>query len=170
MAATAFNKRGGANGSCIKVTTCDDGGNVDQAVACVRTIDKAGVVATVNDQGTAGQADVSEAMATAKIPRIASNVTQDDWGDPNAYPLDASGTGVTFLLPQALIDEDINKIGTHPRRPRRGLGAARAPQADLRGRRDVPLRRPGPGRHHRLQPVHPRRAERRRRRRDARAR
>ena len=112
VAATAFNKRGGANGSCIKVTTCDDGGNVDQAVACVRTIDNAGVVATVNDQGTAGQRDVSEAMRTAKIPRIASNVTQDDWSDPNAYPLDASGTGVTFLLPQALINEDIHKIGT----------------------------------------------------------
>jgi ABC-type branched-subunit amino acid transport system substrate-binding protein len=112
VAAGAFNKRGGANGSCIKVTTCDDGGNVDQAVACVRTIDNAGVVATVNDQGTAGQGDVSEAMATAKIPRIASNVTQDDWADPNAYPLDASGTGVTFLLPQALVNEDIHKIGT----------------------------------------------------------
>jgi ABC-type branched-subunit amino acid transport system substrate-binding protein len=112
VAATAFNKRGGANGSCIKVTTCDDGGNVDQAVACVRTIDNAGVVATVNDQGTAGQRDVSDAMRTAKIPRIASNVTQDDWSDPNAYPLDASGTGVTFLLPQALINEDIHKIGT----------------------------------------------------------
>ncbi len=112
VAATAFNKRGGANGSCIKVTTCDDGGNVDQAVACVRTIDNAGVVATVNDQGTAGQKDVSDAMTAAKIPRIASNVTQDDWADPNAYPLDASGTGVTFLLPQALINEDIHKIGT----------------------------------------------------------
>ena len=109
--ATAFNKRGGANGSCIKVTTCDDGGQVDQAVACVRTIDKAGVVATVNDQGTAGQADVSAAMAKAKIPRVASNVTQDDWGDPNAYPMDASGTGVTFLLPQALIAAGATKIG-----------------------------------------------------------
>ena len=65
--AKAFNARGGANGSCIKVTTCDDGGQVDQAVACVRTIDDAGVVATVNDQGTAGQADVSAAMAKAKI-------------------------------------------------------------------------------------------------------
>jgi ABC-type branched-subunit amino acid transport system substrate-binding protein len=109
--ATAFNKRGGANGACIKVTTCDDGGQVDQAVACVRTIDQADVVATVNDQGTAGQADVSAAMAKAKIPRIASNVTQDDWGDPNAYPMDASGTGVTFLLPQALIAAGAKKIG-----------------------------------------------------------
>jgi hypothetical protein len=38
-------------------------------------------------------------------------VTQDDWGDPNAYPMDASGTGVTFLLPETLIREDIKKIG-----------------------------------------------------------
>jgi ABC-type branched-subunit amino acid transport system substrate-binding protein len=109
--AAAFNQRGGANGSCIEVTTCDDGGQVDKAVACVRTIDDAGVVATVNDQGTAGQGDVSAAMARAKIPRVASNVVQEDWADPNAYPIDASGTGVTFLMPQALIDADAKKIG-----------------------------------------------------------
>jgi ABC-type branched-subunit amino acid transport system substrate-binding protein len=110
-AAEAFNGRGGANGACIEVHTCDDGGNVDQAVACVREIDEAGVVATVNDQGTAGQAEVSAAMAQAGIPRVASNVTQNDWDDPNAYPLDASGTGVTFLLPKALIEEDVTEIG-----------------------------------------------------------
>ncbi|MBV9951997.1 MAG: ABC transporter substrate-binding protein [Acidimicrobiia bacterium] len=111
VAAKAFNKRGGANGSCVQVTTCDDGANTDQAVACVRKIDNAGVVATVNDQGTAGAAEVSAAMQKAKIPRVASNVGQDDWGDPNAYPLDASGTGVTFLLPQGLINEGSKKIG-----------------------------------------------------------
>jgi ABC-type branched-subunit amino acid transport system substrate-binding protein len=77
----------------------------------VRMVADAGVVATVHDQGTAGQAEVSAAMAKAKIPRVASNVTQDDWGDPNAYPLDASGTGVTFLLPETLIQQDIKKIG-----------------------------------------------------------
>jgi ABC-type branched-subunit amino acid transport system substrate-binding protein len=110
VAAKAFNKRGGANGSCIKVTTCDDGANTDQAVKCVRKVDDAGVVATVNDQGTSGQAEVSAAMQKAKIPRVASNVTQDDWGDPNAYPLDASGTGVTFMLPQGLINEGSKKI------------------------------------------------------------
>lgn len=111
VAATAFNKRGGANGSCIEVTTCDDGGNADQAVACVRTLDRAGVVATVNDQGTAAQGDVSVAMADAGIPRVASNVTPDDWADPNAYPMDASGTGVTFLMPETLIAQNIKKIG-----------------------------------------------------------
>ena len=50
-------------------------------------------------------------MAAAGIPRVASNVTSEDWGDQNAYPLDASGTGVTFLLPQALIEEDVTDIG-----------------------------------------------------------
>ena len=109
--AEAFNARGGANGACIEVTTCDDGANADQAVECARTLDEAGVVATVNDQGTAGQADVSAAMAEAGIPRVATNVTQNDWGDPNAYPMDASGTGVTFLMPQALIDEAVTEIG-----------------------------------------------------------
>lgn len=109
--AKAFNARGGANGSCLEVHTCDDGGTLDQAVGCVRKLDQAGVVATVNDQGTAGQAEVSAAMAKAGIPRIASNVTNFDWGDPNAYPLDASGTGVTFLLPQALIEADVHDIG-----------------------------------------------------------
>jgi ABC-type branched-subunit amino acid transport system substrate-binding protein len=109
--AEAFNARGGANGACIEVVTCDDGGVADQAMSCVRELDEAGVVATVNDQGTAGQADVSAAMAAAGIPRVASNVTNEDWGDQNAYPLDASGTGVTFLLPQALIDQDVSEIG-----------------------------------------------------------
>jgi ABC-type branched-subunit amino acid transport system substrate-binding protein len=109
--AEGFNARGGANGACIEVTTCDDGGNIDQAVACARDVDEAGVVATVNDQGTAGQAEVSAAMAEAGIPRVASNVVNEDWDDPNAYPLDASGTGVTFLLPQALIEENVTEIG-----------------------------------------------------------
>ncbi len=109
--AEAFNARGGANGACIAVTTCDDGANLDQAVACAREVVDAGVVATVNDQGLAGQAEVSAALAEAGIPRVAGNVTNLDWGDQNAYPLDASGTGVTFLLPQALIDADVSEIG-----------------------------------------------------------
>jgi ABC-type branched-subunit amino acid transport system substrate-binding protein len=109
-AAKAFNTRGGANGSCIEVHTCDDGANLDQALGCVRQIDQAGVVATVNDQGTAGQAEVSTAMQQAKIPRVAGNVTNEDWADPNAYPIDASGTGVTFLLPNALIQANAKKI------------------------------------------------------------
>lgn len=109
--ADAFNARGGANGACIDVTTCDDGGNLDQAVGCVRTFDDAGVVATVNDQTTAGLAEVSAAMIDAGISRIGSNVAPEDWAAPNMYPLDASGTGSVFVLPQALIDNGVEKIG-----------------------------------------------------------
>jgi ABC-type branched-subunit amino acid transport system substrate-binding protein len=108
--AEAFNSRGGANGACIEVTTCDDGADPNQALDCVRTLDDAGVVATVNDQGTTAQADVSAAMAAAGIPRVASNVVFDDSTDQNAFPLDSSGTGVTFLLPQALIDVGVSDI------------------------------------------------------------
>ena len=40
--------------------------------------------------------------------------TQDDWADPNAYPMDASGTGVTFL----------HAAGAHRRRtPRRSASS-----------------------------------------------
>jgi branched-chain amino acid transport system substrate-binding protein len=109
-AAEAFNARGGANGACIEVHTCDDGANLDQALTCVRTLDDAGVVATVNDQGTAGQAEVSAAMAEAGIPRVATNVTNNDWADENAYPLDASGTGVVFMMPKALLDQGASEI------------------------------------------------------------
>ena len=83
-------QRGGANGSCIEVHTCDDKANLDQSLACVRELDEAGVVATVNDQGTVGQAEVSAAMAQAGIPRVASLPTPQDWADQNAYPLDAA--------------------------------------------------------------------------------
>jgi ABC-type branched-subunit amino acid transport system substrate-binding protein len=109
--AKAFNARGGANGSCIHVTTCDDGANADQALGCVRKFDAAGVVATVNDTTTAGQAEVAKAMADAKIARVAPNLSNEDWADPNAYPLDASSTGVVLILPQALIEEGVKKIG-----------------------------------------------------------
>lgn len=111
-AAKAFNSRGGANGACIEVHTCDDGANLDQSVACVRTIDDAGVMVTVNDQGTQAQAEVSAAMAEAAIPRVASLISPSDWADPNTYPLDASGLGLTFVLPQTLIEDGITEIGT----------------------------------------------------------
>lgn len=110
-AAEAFNDRGGANGSCIEVFTCDDGANVDQSIACVREMDDAGVVATINDLGTAGQSEVSAAMADVGIPRVASNVSNQDWADQNAYPLDASGTGFILLMPQGLIEEGVTDIG-----------------------------------------------------------
>ncbi len=109
--AEAFNERGGANGACIEVENCDDGANLDQAVACADQLIDAGVVAMINDQATAGQKEISDTFAAAGIPRLAGNVTNNDWADQNAYPLDASGTGTTFLMPQALIDVDAKEIG-----------------------------------------------------------
>ena len=110
-AAAAFNERGGANGACIEVHNCDEDNNPDKALACVDEMDKAGVMVTVNDQNLQEQKEVSEKFAAAGIPRLAGNVTNNDWGDQNAYPLDASGTGSTFLMPQVLIDADAKEIG-----------------------------------------------------------
>jgi ABC-type branched-subunit amino acid transport system substrate-binding protein len=110
-AAEAFNARGGANGACIEAHTCDDGANLDQALACVRELDEAGIVATVNEVTTEGNAEVAGALADAGIPRVATNVGPDDWGDPNAFPIDASSTGVAFLMPLGLIQEEVLEIG-----------------------------------------------------------
>jgi ABC-type branched-subunit amino acid transport system substrate-binding protein len=109
-AAQGFNNRGGANGACIQIVGCDDKSDLDQSLACVRQVDQAGVVATVNDTGTAGQAEVSAAMGQAKIPRVATNVTPDDWGDLNAFPLDPSGTGGVFMGPAALVTSGMKSI------------------------------------------------------------
>lgn len=110
-AADAFNARGGANGACIRVVGCDDGADFEQALRCAREMEDAGVVATVNDQGSTANAEVSEAMAAAGIPRIGANVINTDWDDENAYPIDASGTGSTFMMPQALVAQGIDEIG-----------------------------------------------------------
>ena len=110
-AAVAFNARGGANGSCIEVHTCDDGANVDQSLECVRKLDEAGIVSMVNEQTTAGNAEVAAALSAAGIPRVATNVAPADFADPNAFPLDASSTGVVFMIPQGLIEEGVKEIG-----------------------------------------------------------
>ena len=110
-AATAFNARGGANGACIEIHACDDGADPNQAVDCVRELDDAGVVATVNDLGTVAHAEVAAAMSAAKIPRVAGNVTPEDWASPDVYPIDASSTGSALLFPQALVEEGVKDMG-----------------------------------------------------------
>jgi ABC-type branched-subunit amino acid transport system substrate-binding protein len=110
-AATAFNARGGANGACIEVHNCDDGADPEQSVRCVRELDEAGVVATVNDLGLVAHAEVAAAMADAGIPRVAGNVTPEDWGSHDVYPIDASSTGAALLYPQALLEEGVTDMG-----------------------------------------------------------
>ena len=109
-AAAGFNERGAANGACIEVHTCDDGANIDQSLACVRELDEAGVVATINDLGTAGLSEVSEAMTAAGIPRVASNVNPADWADPNAYPTAGSATGFPLVATHALLEQDASDV------------------------------------------------------------
>ena len=111
-AAEAFNQRGGANGACLEVHTCDDGADPGRSVECVREIVDAGVMVTVNDQGTQGQAEVNAAMLDAGIPRVGALISPDDWAAPNMYTLDAGGTGVAFILPQALIDAGATSLGS----------------------------------------------------------
>ena len=110
-AAAGFNERGGANGSCIEVHTCDDGATVEGSVECARELDQAGIVATINDTTTAGNEEVAAAHIAAGIPRVATNVSPSDWSAANAYALDASSTGSTLLMPQALIQDGATEIG-----------------------------------------------------------
>ena len=109
-AAKAFNARGGANGHCINVTTCDDGADPNKAVECVGTLDKAGVAVTVNDTTSVGGADVSAAYSAAGIPRFAISPGQDDYPDLNSYPFDAGGTGTSIMMPQVLLDQGKTKV------------------------------------------------------------
>ena len=165
--AEAFNARGGANGSCIEVTTCDDGGNADQARG-LRANDRRGRRRRHGERPGHRRPGrrVARPWPTAGIPRVASNVTSRGLGRPERLP--ARRLRHRRHLPPA---PGAHRGGRqrdrpHPGRPGRRLRARRASsRTSTRARRDVPLRRPGPGGHHRLQPVHPRRPGRRRRRR-----
>jgi ABC-type branched-subunit amino acid transport system substrate-binding protein len=108
--AKAFNARGGASGHCVEVTTCDDGADPNKAVECVKTLQDAGVAATINDTTSFGGADVSAAMAAAGIPRFAISPGQDDFADTNSYPFDAGGTGTSVMMGQPFVEQGLSKI------------------------------------------------------------
>lgn len=108
--AVAFNARGGANGTCIEVVACDDENNFDRALECARQMADSEVVATLNDADVTAAAEVSAALADAGIPRIGGNVAPVDWDDANSYPI-STASAVTFLLPDALIQQGVDKIG-----------------------------------------------------------
>jgi ABC-type branched-subunit amino acid transport system substrate-binding protein len=110
-AAKAFNERGGANGACIEVHTCDEGADPNKAQNCVRELDKAGIVATVNDLPTVALAEVADAFEKAGIPRVAGNAVPEDWAKPNMYTLDAGSTGSALMFPQSLLEQGIKDQG-----------------------------------------------------------
>jgi len=81
--AVAFNARGGANGHCIEVTTCDEHADQNAAV-----------------------------LEEAGIARFAISSGTPDLSDPNSYPFDAGGIGTAMVMPQALVDEGITDIAS----------------------------------------------------------
>ncbi len=110
--AVAFNARGGANGHCIRVITCDEGADPNQAVNCVRTLDQAKVAVKVNDSSIAPGPEVVEAHVAAGIPRFATSSGTPDLTDMNSYPIDAGGIGTTMVAPQGLVDQGVKKIAS----------------------------------------------------------
>ena len=110
--AVAFNARGGANGHCIEVESCDEKLDPNRAVDCVRTLDEAGVAVKVNDSTYTPGPEVAEAHANAGIPRFATASGTPDLTDMNSYPIDAGGIGTTMVAPQALIDQDVKHIAS----------------------------------------------------------
>jgi branched-chain amino acid transport system substrate-binding protein len=111
-AAVGFNKRGGANNHCIQVVTCDEKADPNQAIDCARTLDHAGVAATVNDGSLAPGPEVGQIHAADGVPRFFIATTTPDLVDTNAYPFDAGGIGTTMVMPQALVDQGVKKIAS----------------------------------------------------------
>ena len=110
--AVAFNARGGANGHCIEVTTCDEHADQNAAVACARTLDDAGVAVNVNDASTDPGPSTGDVLEEAGIARFAISSGTPDLSDPNSYPFDAGGIGTAMVMPQALVDEGITDIAS----------------------------------------------------------
>ena len=113
--AEAFNARGGANGACIEVTTCDDGANLDQAVACATRSTTPAWSRPSTTRAQPARPRCRRPWPSGDPPRRVER-HQDDWGDQNAYPLDASGTGVTFLMPRRS-SKKAHRDRPHPGRP-----------------------------------------------------
>jgi ABC-type branched-subunit amino acid transport system substrate-binding protein len=110
--AEAFNARGGANGHCVEITTCDERADANAALACARTLDDAGVAVNVNDSSADPSSGTGDALESAGIARFAINSGTPDLSDPNSYPFDAGGIGTAMVMPQALVDAGITKIAT----------------------------------------------------------
>ncbi len=110
--AVAFNERGGANGHCIEVTTCDERADQNAALECARTLDDAGVAVNVNDASTDPGPGTGDTLEEAGIARFAIASGTPDLSDPNSYPFDAGGIGTALVMPQALVDQGITDIAT----------------------------------------------------------
>jgi ABC-type branched-subunit amino acid transport system substrate-binding protein len=110
--AVGFNARGGANGHCVEVVTCDQKADPNESLNCVGSLDEAKVAVTVNDFSIAPGPEVVEAYAAAGIARFATASGTPDLSDLNSYPIDAGGIGTTMVAPQGLVDQGVKQIAS----------------------------------------------------------
>ncbi len=108
--AEAFNSRGGLNGRCIEMITCDDKADPNQAVQCARDLVDEGIVATINDTTSFGAADVIAVLTEASIPRFAISPGIPELQDPLSYGIDAGGIGTSIMMVPPLLDAGHTKI------------------------------------------------------------
>jgi ABC-type branched-subunit amino acid transport system substrate-binding protein len=110
VSAEAFNARGGANGHCISMSTCDDGANPNQAQDCARRLVDEGVVLTVNDAITNGIDGVLPIFEEAGLARIDGQPAPQALADPLNYSIGAGGFGSTVMMVPSLTQQGIKKI------------------------------------------------------------
>jgi branched-chain amino acid transport system substrate-binding protein len=109
-AALAFNARGGANGHCIEVSSCDENAEANRVLECVREIDEAGVAITVNDTTSTSPDDAMDAYEAAGIPRFAISPGTTEYGNANHFPSTAGGAGTSIMMPAGLLAAGASKV------------------------------------------------------------
>jgi ABC-type branched-subunit amino acid transport system substrate-binding protein len=110
VSADAFNARGGVNGHCISMTTCDEGADPNKAQDCARRLVDEDVVLTVNDAITAGIDGVLAIFKEAGLPRIDGQPAPQALADPLNYSIGAGGLGSTVMMVPSLTQQGIKKI------------------------------------------------------------
>jgi branched-chain amino acid transport system substrate-binding protein len=106
----AFNKRGGVGGHCMKLTTCDDGADPNQAADCARKMVDSKVVATINDTTAFGNQDVIDILTAGGVPRFEVSPGTEDLKAPLSYAIAAGGVGTTFMMAPPLLKTGHKKL------------------------------------------------------------
>ena len=111
-AAVAFNARGGANGHCIQVVTCDEQADPNQALDCMRTLDAAGVAVTINDASLDARARGRRGLAGAGIPRFAISAATPDLSTRTATRSTPAASARRWSCRRRLVDQGITSIAS----------------------------------------------------------
>jgi ABC-type branched-subunit amino acid transport system substrate-binding protein len=109
---TAFNSRGGINGSCMTLTTCDNKNDPNGDRDCARQFAAAGVVATFNDFFNGDEAGADAILDQAHISRVGYNpgTAPAAVNSPYSFDFTAGGLGTTIAMPPSLYLATIKKF------------------------------------------------------------